>query len=72
MSRQVIGLIIGLALFFLIVMMPTPEGMPVEAKHLAAVATLMAVWWITEAVPIPATSMLPMFLFPVLGIMPGA
>ncbi len=72
MSRQGIGLIIGLALFFLIVMMPTPEGMPVEAKHLAAVATLMAVWWITEAVPIPATSMLPMFLFPVLGIMPGA
>ncbi len=32
----------------------------------AAVAILMAVWWITEPIPIPATSLLPLLLFPLL------
>lgn len=34
-----------------------------------AVALLMAVWWITEAVPLAVTSLLPVALFPILGIM---
>jgi len=37
----------------------------------AAVALLMAIWWITEAIPIPATALLPVVLFPLLGIMKG-
>ncbi len=37
----------------------------------AAVAALMAIWWITEAIPIPATALLPVALFPLLGIMKG-
>lgn len=37
----------------------------------AAVAALMAVWWITEAIAIPATALLPVALFPLLGIMNG-
>jgi sodium-dependent dicarboxylate transporter 2/3/5 len=37
----------------------------------AAVALLMAVWWITEAIPIPATALLPVALFPLMGIMTG-
>jgi len=37
----------------------------------AAVAALMAIWWLTEAIPIPATALLPVALFPLLGIMPG-
>lgn len=36
-----------------------------------AVALLMAVWWITEAVPLAVTSLLPVALFPLLGIMDG-
>lgn len=39
--------------------------------RMAAVAILMAGWWITEAIPIPATALLPVALFPLLGIMPG-
>jgi sodium-dependent dicarboxylate transporter 2/3/5 len=40
----------------------------------AAVAVLMATWWMTEAIPIPATALLPLPLFPILGIldMPSA
>jgi sodium-dependent dicarboxylate transporter 2/3/5 len=37
----------------------------------AAVALLMAVWWITEAIPLAVTSLLPVVLFPTLGIMSG-
>ena len=39
--------------------------------RMAAVAILMAGWWITEAIPIPATALLPVALFPLLGILPG-
>lgn len=42
-----------------------------EVTRMAAVAILMAGWWITEAVPIPVTAMLPVVLFPVFGILPG-
>jgi len=35
---------------------------------MGAVAILMACWWITEAIPIPATALLPLVLFPLLGI----
>ncbi|MFT7623110.1 MAG: sodium-dependent dicarboxylate transporter 2/3/5 [Myxococcota bacterium] len=40
------------------------------AVKVAGVAFLMAAWWVTEAVPIPATSLLPLVLFPLLGIAP--
>lgn len=42
-----------------------------EVTLTAAVALLMAFWWITEAVPLAVTALLPMVLFPVLGIMDG-
>jgi sodium-dependent dicarboxylate transporter 2/3/5 len=42
--------------------------MPPEAKRVAAIALLMATWWVTEAIPIPATSLLPVVLYPLLGI----
>ncbi|MEF2230581.1 MAG: DASS family sodium-coupled anion symporter, partial [Pseudodesulfovibrio sp.] len=51
---------------------PAPEGMKLEAWRVAAVTALMAIWWITEAIPIPATSLLPIALFPLLGIMKSA
>ena len=36
----------------------------------AAVTALVACWWISVAIPIPATSLLPLVLFPVVGVMP--
>lgn len=46
-------------------------GQPVVTRA-AAVAVWMAVWWITEAIPIPATALLPVALFPPLGVMNGS
>jgi sodium-dependent dicarboxylate transporter 2/3/5 len=43
-----------------------------KAMSVAATALLMAVWWITEAIPLPATALLPILLFPVMGVMSGS
>jgi len=67
--RHRIGLVLGLALFGLLLMIPTPSGMTPEAQRVAAVAALMATWWISEAIAIALTSLLPLALFPALGIM---
>ncbi|BCS96382.1 di- and tricarboxylate transporter [Desulfoluna limicola] len=68
-KRQRIGLVLGLVLFILMLMAPQPPGMGPTAQRMAAVALLMATWWLSEAIPIPATSLLPIALFPLLGIM---
>ncbi|MGK2935475.1 MAG: SLC13 family permease [Gemmatimonadaceae bacterium] len=49
-------------------LLAAPDGMTVPAWRTAAVGALMATWWITEAIPIPATALLPIVLFPVLGV----
>ncbi|MDX1440968.1 MAG: DASS family sodium-coupled anion symporter, partial [Nitrosopumilaceae archaeon] len=55
--------------FFLIIFLPTPEGMPELAKGVFAISVWMIVWWITEAIPVYATALLPLGLMPVLGIL---
>ena len=67
--RQRIGLVLGIVLFFLMLLAPQPPGMSDVAQRMAAVALLMATWWLSEAIPIPATSLIPIALFPLLGIM---
>ena len=42
-----------------------------EVTRTAGVALLMAIWWMTEAVPLAVTALLPIVLFPLLGIMDG-
>jgi sodium-dependent dicarboxylate transporter 2/3/5 len=67
--RRAIGLFLGPLLFLMTLLAPCPGGLTPEAKRVAAIALLMAAWWVTEAVPIPATSLLPVVLYPLLGIM---
>lgn len=61
----------GGVLAFLIILLLVPDAvMPQAASRVAAVAVLMAFLWIGEAIPIPATALLPVVLFPLLGVMP--
>jgi sodium-dependent dicarboxylate transporter 2/3/5 len=62
------GLCLGPILFVIVILLPPPGGMETAAWRTTAVALLMVSWWITEAIPIAATSLLPVVLFPVLGI----
>ena len=70
-----IGLCLGIllfALFFTWSHFPKesrPEGMTPEMLKVLAIASVMACFWITEVLPIPATSIMPLALFPLLGIM---
>jgi sodium-dependent dicarboxylate transporter 2/3/5 len=63
-SLALVGLIAGPLLAVLV-------GFGVDVGNhndIAAVATLMAIWWITEAIPIAATALVPLVMFPLLGI----
>jgi len=61
------GLVLGVGLFAVMRIVPPPGDMPSDAWAVAAVAALMAIWWLTEAIPVPATALLPLALFPLLG-----
>ncbi|WP_299452706.1 DASS family sodium-coupled anion symporter [uncultured Microscilla sp.] len=70
LSRQ-LGLFAGPLLFLLIIWV-TPETpfLGVPAFHALAVGTWMIVWWVTEAVALPVTALLPIVLFPLAGVLP--
>ena len=63
-QRQKIGLYLGPVLFSILLILPQPIAMPENSMQVAAVALLMACYWITEAIPIPATALMPIVLFP--------
>lgn len=63
-----IGLFIGPLLFFIILFLPF-EMVSENGDRVIAVAVWMVTWWITEAVSISVTALLPLLLFPILKIM---
>lgn len=67
--RQRLGLFTAPIAFILILLLPVPEGMKPGAMSVAAITVLMAILWISEAIPMPATALLPIVLFPLLGVM---
>ena len=66
-KRRAIGAILGpllaLALWFLPI-----DSLSVQAHRLLAIMVLVAIWWITEPVPIPVTSLLGPTLCVLLGV----
>ena len=51
-----------------VLLSPPPAGLDVASWRTAGVVAVMAVLWMTEALPIPATSLVPLVLFPLLGV----
>jgi len=63
-----LAIVIGPFVVIAMALIPAPEGLPPQAMAVAAVAILMAIWWMTEAVPLAVTALMPLVLFPPLGI----
>ncbi|WP_164118640.1 DASS family sodium-coupled anion symporter [Sphingorhabdus sp. Alg239-R122] len=64
-----IGLIVGIAGFVLTFLIPAPEAMPVAAWHTAGLVFWMATWWMTQAVPLTVTALLPFIILPLTGVL---
>lgn len=63
------GLGAGAGLFLLTWLVAPPDGMGEPAWHVCGLALWMAVWWITEAMPLPVTALLPLVVLPLMNIM---
>ena len=67
----IIGLVVGLGLLANSTSTSLPEGLTPASLRLLAVAVVVAIWWLTESLPIGATSLLPAVCFPLFSIMPA-
>ena len=68
--RKKIGLAAGPLFFILcLIFIPVTESFTFPMRSALASTGWIALWWLTEAVPIPATSILPLILFPLTGVM---
>ena len=67
MSSKQVGLYLGPALFFLTLIFFNPPGLNDPSRAVLASSLWIAIWWITEAIPISVTALLPIILFPLSG-----
>ena len=70
-NKQLVVLATGAAIFLTLLAMPTLAGLTPEGQRMLAVTALMAIWWIGEGTSLAVTALLPLVLFPLLGILPS-
>ncbi|HEY9044445.1 MAG TPA: DASS family sodium-coupled anion symporter [Ohtaekwangia sp.] len=68
-SARVIGFFLGPILFFAALLFIPADFITPGADKVLAVGAWMITWWVTEAVAIPIAALLPLILFPFLGVM---
>ncbi|SEO79386.1 SLC13 family permease [Aquisalimonas asiatica] len=72
LSRQSVGLYLGPSVLIAGLLTGPPAGLESNEWAVALVAILMATWWISEALPLAATALVPIVLFPALDVLaPG-
>lgn len=68
-TRKTAALLLGPLLFIVLLFLEPPTGMSKEAYLMLGISLWIAIWWISEAIPIAVTSLLPIVLFPLSGIL---
>ncbi len=68
MLSKKIGLFLGPVLFLFLLATPPPEAIPAEAWQVMAMGVFMLVWWVTEAVALPVTALIPMVGLPLMDV----
>ncbi|WP_380165182.1 SLC13 family permease [Jannaschia sp. R86511] len=69
-TRQWVGIPLGPVLAVLVyLLLPGDGSLPEAGRVTAAIVTLVAVWWMTEALPLPATALVPIVAFPLAGVL---
>lgn len=66
--KKYIWVLLGPLSFLIMSFLPVPRGITPEAWKVLAMASIMLIWWISEAVPIAVTSLLPLVLLPSMGV----
>ena len=69
MKAERIGFWGGLIVFVVMLALPAPAGMEPLAWRVAALTILMATWWMTQALPLTVTALLPFLALPLMDIM---
>jgi sodium-dependent dicarboxylate transporter 2/3/5 len=69
-ARNRVGLVLGPLSFVLLQLLPAPADLPPAAWQVAALAVWMAAWWLSEALPLAVTALLPLLVLPLLGTAP--
>lgn len=69
MTAARVGFWGGLAVFAAMIVIPAPAGMEPSAWHVAALTMLMASWWMTQALPLTVTALLPFLALPLMDVL---
>jgi len=70
-TKQQIGIILGLLVFVVLAFFIHLDEQNPKISYTLATALLMAIWWVTEVLPMAITALLPVILFPFLGVENG-
>lgn len=66
-KSRILSIIAGIILFA-IVLLVQPFGLDNTSVKVLAIATLMITWWVTQALPMPVVALIPLLLFPIMGV----
>lgn len=70
LSKRLLGLVLGPLVFVLVIVFFHPVGLSDTANAILACASWIAIWWVLEPIPIAATALLPIVIFPISGGLP--
>jgi len=66
-KSKLLQIILGPLVFVIMEIVGKPSSMSMDAYHVLAATIWISIWWVTEAVPIAATALVPIVVFPLTG-----